>query len=151
MRVRDWMSPDPVTVSPSTAAAEARRLLRYYGIRHLPVVERDRVVGMVSDRDVRVDETALQRIVARMTAINYEQLAEATGAGREVREVMSAPPHVITQDEPVEAAARMMLSRRISALPVIGEAHELIGVITSTDCLLASLTPNPEAAEMRSS
>jgi nitroimidazol reductase NimA-like FMN-containing flavoprotein (pyridoxamine 5'-phosphate oxidase superfamily) len=49
MRVRDCMSPDPVTVRLSTPIGEARRLLNAYGIRHLPVVANDRLLGIVSD------------------------------------------------------------------------------------------------------
>jgi acetoin utilization protein AcuB len=136
MRVREWMSPDPVTVEPSTSVREARRLLRYYGVRHLPVVERDGVVGMLSDRDVRIDEGVLD-IIAAATA----DADPATGASREVRLVMSSPVHVIGPEESVEAAARAMLSWRISALPVVNGGNRLLGLITTTDCLLASLSP----------
>lgn len=137
MRVRDWMSPDPKSVTSTTTVDEARGLLHYYGIRHLPVVDRDRVVGMVSDRDVRVDPTAWRRAMFE----GRDDSAE----GRPVRTVMSAPPYVIGIDESVEAAARLMLSRRISALPVVDEDHVLKGIITTTDCLLASLTPEVAA------
>jgi acetoin utilization protein AcuB len=136
MRVREWMSPDPVTVEPSTSVREARRLLRYYGIRHLPVVESDRVVGMLSDRDVRIDDSALDAIAAASSHPH-----EAGGATREVRLVMSAPVHVIGPDEAVVAAARAMLSWRVSALPVVNGQNRLLGLITTTDCLLASLSP----------
>ncbi|MEX0660060.1 MAG: CBS domain-containing protein [Egibacteraceae bacterium] len=137
MAVREWMTSDPVTVTPSDRVAEARQLMHRYGIRHLPVVEDDgRLVGIVSDRDVRIDEAAL----ARMTAVSIAVLAEAVGDERSIEAVMSASPHVIHVDEPVEAAARLMLSRRVSALPVIDDDHTLVGVITSTDCLLASLS-----------
>lgn len=134
MRVRDWMSPDPVTVTPSNDAREARRLLHRYGIRHLPVVDGERVVGMVSDRDVRVDEFSLAHIPV-------QERDEQLDAGPQVEAVMSSPAHVIGPDEPIEAAARLMLSRRISALPVVDSDGALLGVITSTDCLLALLTP----------
>jgi acetoin utilization protein AcuB len=135
MRVREWMSPDPVTVAPSTTVREARRLLHYYGVRHLPVVSRDRVVGIISDRDVRVDEAELSRLeeLARVGAV--------LGSGRLVEDVMSSPVHRIDADEPIEVAARLMLSRRISALPVTDPDGALLGIITTTDCLLASLTP----------
>lgn len=141
MFVRDWMSPDPVTVTPSTPVEEARRLLHRYGVRHLPVVNgRGHLVGVVSDRDVAIDEAALQQALTRLAERRLGGLADAAGTERTVATVMSSPPQVIGPDEPVEAAARLMLSRCISALPVV--AHdELVGVITTTDCLLASLTP----------
>jgi acetoin utilization protein AcuB len=141
MLVRTWMSPDPVTVQPTTTANEARRLLRYYGIRHLPVVDDGQVVGMVSDRDVRVDEVLLAQLKAKPGG--ESQLPEALGETRLVEAVMSAPAHVIAPDEPIEAAARLMLSRQISALPVLDVDGGLLGVVTTTDCLLAFLDREP--------
>lgn len=148
MLVRDWMSPDPVTVTPSTPVEEARHLLRRYGVRHLPVVGADgRLVGVVSDRDVAVDEAALQQALSRLAELSRVVLSEAAGTDRTVATVMSSPPQIIGPDEPVEAAARLMLSRCISALPVVAN-DELVGVITTTDCLLASLTPAPAAPQV---
>jgi CBS domain-containing protein len=51
-RVREWMTPDPITVDPATPAAEAAGIMLEHGFRHLPVVEGDRTVGIVSLRDV---------------------------------------------------------------------------------------------------
>jgi acetoin utilization protein AcuB len=140
MKLREWMSPDPVTVGPTTTVREARRLLRYYGVRHLPVVSKDGVVGMISDRDVRIEDADLSRIGG------VNQVASVLGSSRLVEDVMSSPAYVIRIDETVEAAARLMLSRRISALPVVDADNMLVGVVTTTDCLLASLTPQPAAS-----
>lgn len=143
MLVRDWMTTDPMTVTPSSQVGEARRLMHEYGIRHLPVVDDgDRLVGIVSDRDVRVDERALEHALARQTTISVADLAESVGNERSVEAIMSSTPQVVGPDEPVEAAARLMLSRRISALPVVEQDSSLVGVITTTDCLLASLSPH---------
>ena len=144
MRVRDWMTTDVATVGPSTDVADARRLLRDRGVRHLPVVDGGRVVGMISDRDVRISEASLHQVAERMAAVSRDKLAAAVGVGLVVESVMSAPPHVITPDEPIEAAARLMLSRRISALPVVDDAGAVVGMVTTTDCLLAFLTPADE-------
>ncbi len=51
-RVREWMTPDPITVGPSTPVEEAGRIMLEAGFRHLPVVEEDRPVGIVSIRDL---------------------------------------------------------------------------------------------------
>jgi acetoin utilization protein AcuB len=118
MRVSSWMSPDPVSTAPGVAAAEAGRIMHHYGIRHLPVVLHERVVGMISDRDIR-----------------------GAMPGRTVADIMSAPAHVVEADDTIETAARLMLSRHISALPVVDISGHLLGMITTTDCLLASLTP----------
>ncbi|HWH32284.1 MAG TPA: CBS domain-containing protein [Egibacteraceae bacterium] len=135
MRVREWMSPDPVTVTPSTTVREARRLLRHYGIRHLPVLGRDgSLAGIVSDRDLRLDDDTIE-------ALAHGVPAAELGLDREVEAVMSSPVHTIGADEPIDAAARLMLSRRVSALPVLDDAGALAGLLTTTDCLLASLEP----------
>lgn len=139
MRVKSWMTADPIVVTPDTEVREARRLLHQNGIRHLPVVDDGRLVGMVSDRDVRIDDRSLRRLAA------LERLEAAVGEGKPVEAVMSSPPHVVGPDEPVATAARVLLSRRISALPVV-EDGALVGILTTTDCLLALLAPAPAAS-----
>lgn len=138
MRVRDWMNTDPIVVAPTTEVREARRLLHHYGIRHLPVVDDDRLVGIISDRDVRIDDRSLHQLAA------LERLGQVLGEDKPVEAVMSPAPQVIAADEPVAAAARLMLSRRISALPVMDDGA-LVGIITTTDCMLALLAPDPAA------
>lgn len=115
MRVREWMTSDPVTVTPDTPLDEVRRRLDQGGFRHLPVVSDGWLTGIVSDRDVR------------------------SGADGTAEAVMSTSVQRIDADETVEAAARQMLSRRISALPVVS-GESLVGIITTTDCLLALLS-----------
>lgn len=135
MKVCDWMSPDPVTVDPPTSVRQARRLLSYYGVRHLPVVERDALVGIVSDRDLRPDDRPGQR--------------PGSPDERTVEDVMSAPVHSVQDTASIEDAARLMLSRRVSAAPVLDAEGSLVGLVTTTDCLLAALhhdtdaTPDP--------
>ena len=51
MRVRDWMSPDPATVTTSATTGETRELMAYYGVRHVPVVQGDQLVGIVTTTD----------------------------------------------------------------------------------------------------
>ncbi len=135
--VRLWMSPEPTTIGPSTPVREARQLLGRLGIRHLPVVDASgRLVGIISDRDVRVDDATLEAVADR------GRVGAAEGEGVEVADVMSTSVHSIGPDEPIEAAARLMLSRRVSALPVVDPEWTLLGIITTTDCLLASLSPS---------
>lgn len=134
MQVRDWMTSDPIVATPDTEVREARRLLHANGIRHLPVVGSGRLVGIVSDRDVRIDDRSLRQLAA------LERLGDVVGEGKPLEVVMSSPPYVVGPDESVSAAARQMLSRRISALPVV-EDGALIGILTTTDCLLALLAP----------
>lgn len=133
VKVRDWMSPDPVTVGPDTTVAEVRRLLEDRRFRHLPVVSGGRLIGIVSDRDVGIRARALRAAVRNRT------VEELLDDDRPVEAVMSTDLHVIDVDATVEKAARLLVSRRISALPVVDVDRQLVGVLSTVDCLLASL------------
>ena len=133
MSVREWMSPDPVCVSPETTVAEAREMLASEGFRHLPVVTGRRLVGIISDRDVAIHDDALR------SALRRNEADRLLDDDRPVEAVMTADPHVIGPDAAIADASRELVSRRISALPVVDDDGVLIGIISSVDCLLASL------------
>ena len=133
MTVRNWMSPDPVSVSPDATVAEARELLEAQGFRHLLVVSDDRLVGIISDRDV-----AISGAVLRSAARNHD-VASLLDDDRPVESVMSGTPHVIGPEAEIREAARLLVSRHINALPVVDIDGSVIGIITSVDCLLATL------------
>ncbi len=132
MQVRDWMSTDPVTVAVDDTVSHARRLLDTEGVRHLPVIDDMRLVGIISDRDVAIREAALRDAILR------HEVATLLDDERPVEAVMSVDVHTIGVDTPIDEAARTLVSRRINALPVL-EDGRLVGIITSTDCLLATL------------
>jgi len=113
MQVSAWMSSPVHTVLPQTTAAEAVTLLRRHVIRHLPVMEGDRVVGVVTDRDLRGAES-----------------------GKRVDAIMSHPVVVVSPRTAMEKAARLLFDRRIGCLPVIEEGR-LVGILTQTDAVAA--------------
>jgi len=112
MLVRNRMSHPVVTVEPRHAVADARQLLHRHGFRHLPVIQRQRLVGIVTDRDLRS---------APAKAITVAQL-------------MSPKPWVIAPDSSVDEAARLLRQRKIGALPVV-ENGRLLGILTASDIL----------------
>jgi acetoin utilization protein AcuB len=134
MRVRDWMSPDPVTVTPLTSVQNARRILRAQGIRHLPVVTGDpaqpRVVGMLSDRDLIASDRG------RTAAVAGLQSDLLSGRYRRVEAIMSSPVKAVRLLDPITVAARTMLHWGISAVVVIDHGR-LVGILTTSDCLQA--------------
>lgn len=133
MRVREWMTIDPVTVTPQTSMLNARRLLGSHGVRHLPVVAPgDYVVGMISDRDVLLRDDEVTRV---LSTLQSDLLA---GRYRRIETIMAAPVHVVRADEPVSLAAKLMLRWHVSGLPVV-ENRRLVGIITTADCLRALL------------
>jgi CBS domain-containing protein len=139
MQVHDWMTRNVVTVTPETSILNARRLLATYGIRHLPVVDDGRVVGMVSSRDLSCGDRTLNAALATLRS----DLAE--GRYRPVSSLMSTPARTVSPDVPVQRAAALMLDARIGALPVV-DSERLVGLLSLVDCLWAYLASEQEHA-----
>jgi adenylylsulfate kinase-like enzyme/CBS domain-containing protein len=125
MRVRDLMSDKPITVSPETAMLEARQRMLEERIRHLIVTEGERVVGIVTDRDIRLNLPSPATSLS-VWEINY-LLARLT-----VGDVMTRSVLVVGPDRPAAEAARIMMTHKISALPVTDGAR-LVGIVTESD------------------
>lgn len=125
MLVKDRMTPNPVTISPGTSFPEAFRILRERRIRHLPVVEDGKLVGVVARTDML---HASPSVATTLSVFEMNYLL----ANLHVREVMSSPPITVDEDSPLEEAARMMVQRRIGSLAVMRNG-ELVGMITETD------------------
>ena len=123
--VRDSMTRELVTVGPETTAAEALALCREDRIRHLPVLERGRLVGVISDRDLRAAIPALG------DPARVEALQRVRVAGEMTRDAVTARP-----EDPIEDAAMMMYERKIGCLPVV-DGEGLVGIVTSSDVLRA--------------
>jgi acetoin utilization protein AcuB len=127
MLVQDVMQPNVVTVTPGTTLPEALMLTRQRRLRHLPVLDEGKLVGIVSDRDLkRASPSPATRLASG--EITY-WLARVTMAEIMTRAVVTIAPMF-----PVEEAARLMVTEKISALPVT-EAGRLVGIITETDVL----------------
>jgi acetoin utilization protein AcuB len=127
MLVQDIMQRGLVIVSPDTKLAEVTRLLQRRGIRHLPVLEQGRLVGIISDRDLKA--AMLSATMGQGGAGTVAALDRLTAGDVMQRAVVTIAPMF-----PVEEAARLMVTRKISALPVT-EAERLVGIVTETDVL----------------
>jgi acetoin utilization protein AcuB len=114
--VRDVMATDLVTVRPHETARHAYQLMRDHRIRHLPVVEDGRLVGILSDRDLR-------------PVLLSPGLARAR-----VRELMSEDLTTVGPDAPLEEAASLLVVKKIGCLPVVAHGR-LVGIVTETDLL----------------
>jgi acetoin utilization protein AcuB len=129
MRIRMLMSAKPITVDPDTSMLDAHQRMREERIRHLVVTDHDRVVGIVTDRDVRLNLPSRATSLS-VWEVNY-LLARLT-----VGEVMTRAVIVIDPDRPASEAARLMLDHKIGALPVVDEGR-LVGIITESDFVRA--------------
>lgn len=103
MYVLECMTAAPVTIAPDATIADARQMLGLHGVRHLPVVERGRLLGMLSDRDVAISDIELRRAV-RQNAVDALVSDERT-----VRSIMSSDVHTIGGDASIGDAARLMV------------------------------------------
>lgn len=127
MLVRDVMQPQVLVISPTTTVPEAVQLAQRRGIRHLPVVEDGKLCGMVSDRDLK---RAMPSGATTLEAHELRYLLERLA----VSEIMTRTVITTGPMFPVEEAARLMVTEKISALPVT-ERGRLVGIVTETDVL----------------
>ena len=125
MLVRDIMRSPAVAISADTTLQDAYRLMQEKGIRHLPVVEGEKLVGVITDRDLRLATSALA-----LTPFP---------TGSRVSAVMSHSPLTADASDPLEEAARTMRERKIGCLPVLDDGR-LIGIITGLDLLDALIS-----------
>ena len=128
MLVKDWMSPAPLTVSPETPVLEALRLLKERGFRRLPVVEGSKLIGIVTDKDLK-DAMPSKATTLSVWELNY-LLAKLT-----VREVMATEVLTVNSLETLEDAALRMQERKLGGMPVLDNAGALVGILTITDVL----------------
>jgi acetoin utilization protein AcuB len=128
-RVRHLMTPAPLAISPETSVQEAYRLMQEQRLRHLPVCEDGRLVGLLSECDLRlVLPSPATSLAAHEVHYLLERLTVAESMTR--FPVTIGPHHALT-----EAASRM-LSHKVQALPVT-ENRRLVGILTRTHLLYA--------------
>jgi len=123
------MTTSPITVSPETPVLEARQLMVEKRIRHLLVANGPKLVGVITDRDMRLNLPSPATSLS-VWEINY-LLARMTVASAMTKNVITIGPGQQARD-----AAQMMLDHRIGALPVV-DGDGLVGIITETDLLRA--------------
>lgn len=124
--VRDWMSRDVVTAVPSLGLLEADVVMREHKVRRLPVVDNGRLVGMVTYGDIR---EARPSVATSPSTWEMNYLL----ATLKLSEVMTKQPQVISPDATIGEAADVMLTNRISGLPVVDAKGKLVGIITESD------------------
>jgi acetoin utilization protein AcuB len=127
MLIQDIMQTKVVTATPDLPLMKVLRLLQGRGFRHVPVVQGDALVGIISDRDVK------QSMVSAATSAEgreLDRLLERLTAGQ----IMTRPVRTIGPMFTVEDAVKLMVTHRISAVPVT-EGDRLVGLVTETDVL----------------
>jgi CBS domain-containing protein len=117
MNVEEIMTGSPTCIAPDTTATEAARRMRDLDVGVLPICSEDRLVGMVTDRDLAVTIIADGRDPATTT----------------VRDAMTPGVVYCFADDPIEVAARKMEDRQIRRLPVLDRDKRLVGIVSLGD------------------
>jgi acetoin utilization protein AcuB len=119
--VGKWMTPHPISAEPAEKLAAARTKMLAGHFRTMPVLSAGKLVGIVTDRDLRRHEGYLDHT--------------------EVRLAMTTEVATVAPSTPVHEAAKSLLERKIGALPVV-EGERLVGIISTSDVLRAFLEAN---------
>ncbi len=138
--VRDIMQPEVVTLSADETLDVVDSIMRLGRIRHIPVLAGERVVGIVSQRDLFLASVS--------SALHFREKAEREWLGKiRVGEVMKQPVQTAFPETPILEAVKRMLSERIGCLPVVDGNNELVGLLSESDCLglLAQILANHTA------
>jgi acetoin utilization protein AcuB len=127
MLVKYWMSKPPITIDVNAYIKEADELLKKNTIRQLPVVEDGKLVGLITDKDIK---RAAPSEVTRLEHITelYDMISNI-----QIRDIMIKNPVTIPLDYPIDKAASVLLDKKLSGAPVVDNEGELVGVITQTD------------------
>jgi len=125
MFVYQYMTPEPVVISPDDNFPQAMNAIRKHKIRRLPVVDGDRLMGIVVEKDL------LSTQPSPATTLSLYEIYSLLETIR-MRQIMTCPVIAVGGDCPVEDAARIMVENTVSCLPVM-EENKLVGIITETD------------------
>lgn len=118
--VGDFMTRNPITVESSQPVPEARRIMSDKNIRHLPVVNHGKLVGVLSDRDLQ--------FIATLHTLDLETAL--------VEDAMNHDPASVTPDTPLSAVARQMADAKLGSI-IVSEGGRVVGVFTTVDALRA--------------
>lgn len=133
--VENWMNPKVITVDADDSMLDATKLLKEHNIRRIPVLEKGKLVGIVTDRDLK------RASPSDATALEAHELLYLI-ANIKVREIMTRNPITVPYNYTIEEAAEILLQAKISGVPVVDKDGDVIGMITQTDLfkVLISLT-----------
>ena len=128
MSVHMWMTKDPVTVAPNVSLRSAYSLMRTEKIRRLPVVDGERLIGIVTLTDM-----------TKLLFAGEGGKSTITIDNNTVREFMTEKPQTAGPKDPIEKAALLMYRGRVSSLPIVADG-KLVGIITETDIFKSFIT-----------
>jgi len=140
MLVKNWMSKDVITVDVNDSMQYAIRLLKEHNIRGLPVMQNGKLVGIVTDRDLK------RASASDATTLEIHELLYLISKIK-IKEIMTKNPITIPLDYTIDEAAAILLDNKLSGAPVVDNEGKVVGVITQTDIfrVLVSFTDEKKA------
>lgn len=119
LTIRHYMTPSPITIGQDQSLNVAHEVMRAHRIRHLPVLEHGRLIGIVSERDLHLVET----------------LRDVDPASVRVEEAMTPEPYAVSPDTSLEWVVSEMAEHKYGAAVVVDSRHKVLGVFTTVDAL----------------
>ncbi|QAR33223.1 CBS domain-containing protein [Geovibrio thiophilus] len=126
MFVKNWMRREVITISPDETILDAKHIMKENGIRRLPVVEKNKLAGIITEKDIKeyspskassLDVYELKRLLAKTL----------------VKDAMNVNVITVHPETPIEKAALILRDKRFGGLPVVNDSGELSGIITAVD------------------
>jgi len=127
MLVEDAMTDPVLTLTPEQTLSDAISLLRSKRIRHLPVVDETKLVGIVTDRDVK---KATPSVLSGVQQEEYENALVTI----KVAQLMTRDPITVTRKSKLKIAVEIFIEKKVGALPVVDNGN-LVGILTEIDIL----------------
>jgi acetoin utilization protein AcuB len=125
MRIRDMMTKNPITVDSETLVVDAQKIMKENNIRRLPVVDKGKLLGMVTKHDL------LEASPSPATSLSVHELNYLLSKMK-VKEIMKKNPVTLTPDTPFEEALKIGQEKKIGSFPVV-ENGKLVGIATESD------------------
>ncbi len=133
MLVVNWMSTRLVSVDPDDSMSHAMRLLKENHIGRLPVISNGRLVGIVSDKDLK------RAGASDATALEVHELAYLLSRVK-VKDIMTPKPITVHMYDTIEEAALIMLESKISGVPVVDDGGGVVAMLTQSDIFRALIS-----------
>jgi len=130
MLVKFWMTAKVITIDEDVSIVKASKLMKEHGMQHLPVMKNSRLLGIISDRDLKEAQSS------NATSLHIHELHYLLEKLK-VKEIMPRKLYTTNAETPVDKAAALMLKHNISALPVVDNKGNLEGIITKGDVFRA--------------
>ncbi len=129
-KVRDWMTPNPITIDAGASIVEAIHLLKEKNIRRLPVVKGGKLVGLVTERML------LSFSPGKSTSMDTWEVHYLL-AKTPVTQAMNPKPNTVGPETEIADCAQLIHDRKLNGITVVDPSGQLVGILTTTNALEA--------------